>query len=215
MTSNPEKCNFICSTGKKVSLIVENKEINNSPYDRPLEVKIDSKLSFNTHIDGICTKANLKLNALSRITLHLDFKKKKLMISSFCMFQFSYCQLISMSHNRTKNSKINRLHERCLRLLNNDKKSSFHDLLEKDSSASIHHRSLGALATDMYRIYNGMAREIVTEIFLFRPQGQYNLRSWSDFTLPIVRTVNYWIENIRHLGQKIGKVFTKNKIHVE
>ena len=29
MKSNPAKCNFICSTSKKVSLIVENKEINN------------------------------------------------------------------------------------------------------------------------------------------------------------------------------------------
>ena len=115
-----------------------------------------------------------------------------------------------MSHNRTKNSKINRLHERCLRLLNNDKKSSFHDLLEKDSSASIHHRSLGALATDMYRIYNGMAREIVTEIFLLRPQGQHNLRSWSDFTLPIVRTVNYWIESIRYLGSKVWESIPAN-----
>ena len=30
MKPNPDKCNFICSTSKKVSLIVENKEINNS-----------------------------------------------------------------------------------------------------------------------------------------------------------------------------------------
>ena len=68
MKSNPHKCNFICSTSKKVSLIVENKEINNSTHERLLGVKIDSKLSFNTHIDDICKKASLKLNALSRIT---------------------------------------------------------------------------------------------------------------------------------------------------
>ena len=34
MKSNPHKCNFICSTSKKVSLIVENKEINNSTHER-------------------------------------------------------------------------------------------------------------------------------------------------------------------------------------
>ena len=32
MKSNPDKCNFICSTSKKVKLIVENKEINNSTH---------------------------------------------------------------------------------------------------------------------------------------------------------------------------------------
>ena len=82
MKPNPDKCSFICSTSKKMSLIAENKEINNSTHERPLGVKIDSKLSFNTHIDNICKKASLKLNALSRITPHLDFLKK-LLINSF------------------------------------------------------------------------------------------------------------------------------------
>ena len=105
---------------------------------------------------------------------------------------------------------INSFYERCLRLLYNDKESSFHYLLEKDGSVSIHYRNLRALATEMYRIYNGMAPEIVTEIFPLRPQGQYNLRSWSDFTLPIVRTVNYGIESIRYLGPKIWEIIPAN-----
>ena len=210
MKSNLDKCNFICSTSKKVSLIVENKDINNSTHERLLGVTIDLKLSFNTYIDHICKKASLKLNALSRITPHLDFKKKKLLINSFFMSQFNYCQLIWMCHNCTKNNKINRLHERCLRLIYNDKKSSFHDLLEKDSSVPVHHRDLRALATGMDRIYNSLAPEIVTEIFPLRPQGQYNLRRWSDFTLPIVRTVNYGIESIRYLGPKIWESIPAN-----
>ena len=48
-----------------------------------------------------------------------------------------------------------------------------------------------------------MVPKIVTENFSLRPQGQDNLRSWSDFNLPIVRTVNYGIESIRYLGPKI------------
>ena len=46
MKSNPDNCNFISSTSKNVSLIVENREINNSTHERLLGVKIDSKLSF-------------------------------------------------------------------------------------------------------------------------------------------------------------------------
>ena len=153
---------------------------------------------------------SFKLDALSRITPHLDFKKKKLLINSFFISQFNYCQLICMCHNRTKNNKINTLHERYLRLLCNYKKSSFHDLLEKDGSVSIHYKNLRALATEMCRVYNDMARKIVTEIFALRPQGQYNLRSWSDFTLPIVRTVNYGIESIRYLGARIWGSFPAN-----
>ena len=101
------------------------------------------------------------------------------------MSKFNYYQLIWMCHNRTKNNKINKLHERCLRLLYNDKISSFHDLLERDGS-------------------------VVTEIFHLIPQDQYNLKSQSHFTLPIVRTVNYQIESIRYLGPKIWESIPAN-----
>ena len=128
------------------------------------------------------------------------------------MSQFNYCHLIWMCHNCTKNNKINRLHERWLLLQQNDKKSSFHDLLEKDSSVSIHHRNLRALPTDIYRRNNCMAPEIVTELFPLRSQGQYNLRSWSDFALPIVRTVNYWGRKYKVLRSKNqGKYSSKYK----
>ena len=84
-----------------MNLVAENIEINNRADDRLLGVKIDSKLSFNTHIDDIRKKAGLKLNALSRIAPRSDFKK--LLINAFFMSQFNYCQLIWMCHNRIKN----------------------------------------------------------------------------------------------------------------
>ena len=55
-----------------------------------------------------------------------------------------------------------------------------------------------------------MAPEIVTKIFRLRPQGQYNLRRWSDFTLPIVRTVNYGIESVRYVGPEIWESIPTN-----
>ena len=67
------------------------------------------------------------------------------------MSRFNYCPLIWMCHNRTKNDKINRIHERCLRLKYNDKKSYFENLLDKDKSVSIHHKSLRSLAIEMYK----------------------------------------------------------------
>ena len=39
------------------------------------------------------------------------------------------------------NNKINRLHERCLKIIYNDKTSSFVDLLAKDGSVTIQTRN--------------------------------------------------------------------------
>ena len=61
----------------------------------------------------------------------MDFSKRHLVVNAFFYSQFNNCQLVWMCHNRTNNSKINRLHERCLRLIDNDNKSSFEDLLKK------------------------------------------------------------------------------------
>ena len=70
------------------------------------------------------------------------------------MSQFSYCLLVWIFHNRTKNNKTRR-NGRCLCLIYNDKKSSFEELMEIDSFVSIHDRNLRALVIEMHKMYHG------------------------------------------------------------
>ena len=77
-----------------------------------------------------------------------------------------------MCHNRTNNNKINRLHERCIRLIYNDKKSSFEVLLQKDGCGSIHHRNLRTLAVELFKVFKGLSPVIFAEAFSVRQQSQ-------------------------------------------
>ena len=43
-----------------------------------------------------------------------------------------------MNHSRALNNKINIIHERALRLVYRDKKSTFDELLTKDKSVKVH-----------------------------------------------------------------------------
>ena len=52
-------------------------------------------------------------------------------MNAFFKPQFSYCPLVWMCHSRASDGKINRLHERCMRIIYSDKQSSFETLLEK------------------------------------------------------------------------------------
>ena len=70
-----------------------------------------------------------------------------------------------MCHNCTTNGKINRLHERCLCIIYNNKQSSFKMLSEKDSSVSIYGRNIQCLATEMYKVSNGLSPPVVSNIF--------------------------------------------------
>ena len=67
-----------------------------------------------------------------------------------------------MCYSRIINKKINRLHERCLRIIYGDRQLPFEELLEKDSSVSIYERNI--LATEMYKVSKG-ASPRVTELF--------------------------------------------------
>ena len=86
-------------------------QIENSSSEKLLGVTIDAKLSFEKHIEKICTKAVAMLKALARIAPLMNIKKKKILMKAFFMAQFSYCQLIWMSDSRKLNNKIVKLHK--------------------------------------------------------------------------------------------------------
>ena len=86
-------------------------------------------------------------------------------MNSFFSSQFNYCPLVWMCHSRLINNKINRLHERCLRIVYSDKKSSFEDLLTKDGSVSVHTRNIQVLAIEMFKTYKNLSPPIFNEIF--------------------------------------------------
>ena len=74
-------------------------------------------------------------------------------MNSFFNSQFNYCPLVWMFDSRSNNNnKINRLHGRDLRIVHNDFKSSFKNLLEKDGTVSIHLKNLQKLGTEIFKI---------------------------------------------------------------
>ena len=81
-----------------------------------------------------------------------------------------------MFHSHSINNKINRLHERCLRMIYNDKQSNCEGLLVKDNSVFIHHRNIQCLASQMYMVAHGMSPDIMSEIFQLRENTHYHLR---------------------------------------
>ena len=97
-------------------------------------------------------------------------------MNAFFDLQFKYCPLIWMCHSRTNKTKIDRLHERCHRIIYNNKRSSFKELLEKDSSVSIHEGNVQILATEMNKVSNNFSPPHMNKSFKVRNEHPYNLR---------------------------------------
>ena len=200
---NPDKCKLLISNhDKDIALIINNEVIECSKSVKLLGVIIDNKLDFKEHISKLCKKVSSKLHALARISNYMCQDKLRVLMKSFIESQFSYCPLVWMFHSRTLNNRINKLHERGLRLVYKDSQHTFEELLHKDQSFSIHHRNLQKLATEMYKAYNDLSPSLMQLIF---PQRSipYNLRNKNPFESTNVHTVYHGTETISYRGPKI------------
>ena len=106
-----------------------------------------------------------------------------------------------MCDSRTINTNTNHLHGRCLRVIYNDKISSFKELLERDGSVPIHNRNLQILATGCLKFIT-IAPPIFTEIFNKR-NPNYQLRHTSHFSIPPAASVYNVTESLSFSGPKI------------
>ena len=104
-----------------------------------------------------------------------------------------------MFQSRKLNNKINKLHERCLQIVYSDNTSSFEELLETDNSVSVHQRNIQVLATELYKIINGLSPKIMKEVSPFNENTSYNTRNKRKFHLRSIKLVTFGSEMLSHL----------------
>ena len=82
--------------------------------------------------------------------LIMSFDKRRMVMKASIESQFNYCPLIWMFHSRTLNNKINRLHERALRII-------LFQLQIIVLYASIHHKNIQSLAIEIYKFLHNLS----------------------------------------------------------
>ena len=209
LKANPDKFHLLLSdSSKEHSMEIEKNSIQNSQYEKLLGIKIDNKFTFDEHVKSICTKASQKLHALSRVGNFMSLNQRKIIMKTFILSHFGYCPLVWMLHSRTLNHRINRLHERALRIVYKDQTSTFEELLIQDESFTIHERNIQTLAIELYKIFHGLSSKIMNLIFL--PNTQKRYPGGNDFITSNVKSVRQGTESLSHLGPKIWNLVPKH-----
>ena len=133
LKTNSGKCHVMLTADNKQKINVKGSPISNENIFTLLGVAVDNKLSFEPHLNLVCKKVSQKLHALARVSKFISKKKLRVIMKALIMSQFSHCLLVWMCHSRTLNNKINKLHERALRLVYDNRQSTFEDLLRQIS----------------------------------------------------------------------------------
>ena len=205
MKANSDKSHLIMSCTEATTAVIDDLPIDSSKTKVLLGITIDHELKFDDHVNYLCKKASLKLNALACIARFMNVSKKRIIMRSFIESQFRYCPLIWMLHSRRLNNKINRIHERALRITYNDKSSSYSELLTKDRSVTIHHRNIRVLAVEIYKVIQGISPPLLNEVFVPR-QCNYDLRGNNFLERSRVKSVRHGTESISSLAPKIWEI---------
>ena len=90
MKTNYNKSHLLVSGKNNVTMNASGFKIKNSECEKLLGIKVDCGLKFEIYL-SVVKKASNKINALSRITPFINLSKKKMLMNSFFMSQFSYC----------------------------------------------------------------------------------------------------------------------------
>ena len=72
--------------------------------------------------------------------------------------------------SQKSNNKINRLHERSLRIVNNDYESTYEELLSDNNCFSIHDQNIHSLATEIYKVANDPSVGDFKNLFDFKDE---------------------------------------------
>ena len=106
MKANPDKFQFMVLSSDPLQqqrIEIENDIALLSESRVKLHgVIMDDRLHFNDHISAMCCRAARQLNALARISKHLDSKSKHIVYNSFVASNFNYCPLVWLSVDRLK-----------------------------------------------------------------------------------------------------------------
>ena len=84
-----------------------------------------------------------------------------------------------MFSSRRSNNLINRIHERSLRAIYNDISRTFQELLQRNRSLSIHHKSIQTLTTEVFKVVNNICLPIMKTFCDFR-ESRYNIRKFQE-----------------------------------
>ncbi len=126
------QCMFISNDNNNtINVNIDNTVLSTNNKVKILGVTINECLTFNEHINIICSNAARQLNAIKRVQCNLDKESKLAIYRSYILSNFNYCPLVWHFYGIQNSGNMEKIQERALRFVYEDYNSTYDILLKK------------------------------------------------------------------------------------
>ena len=180
--ANPNKFHLMLfsptPTDQQVLKLSDDRSLMAKTEVTVLGVTIDDELCFSQHTNVFCKKAARQLNALVRISKHLNINSHRTMYNSFIMNVFNYCRLVRHFCCQINNQKLEKIQQRALRIVFADYNSSYMERLKKAGTTILFIRRLCLIALTVFKSLDGLnplcLNDIVTTSYYYNYMEKKN-----------------------------------------
>ncbi len=131
------QCMFITNdSNNTINLNIDTTVLSPSINIKILGVTIDEHLTFNEHINIICSNAARQLNAIKRLQCNLDKESRLAIYRSYILSNFNYCPLVWHLCGIQNAINMEKIQEAALRFVYEDYESTY-DILHKKRETMI------------------------------------------------------------------------------
>ena len=132
-------------------------------------------------------------------------QRLKILNAFFCSL-FKYCPFVWMFHGRYLGKRIDRMQERCLRIVFSDQTSSFQKLLVLGQGITLHQRNIQILAIELYKVKNKLSSIQGSNIIFPLNQSLVVTRNRVAFKRRSVNSELHGKDSMSFLGPKIREL---------
>ena len=142
----------------------------------------------------------MQLNALGRLQKYMGKSEKVAIVNSFIYANFNYCPLIWHFSTYKLIRKIEKVQQRCLRIVLYDYGNDYDVLLRKSGKETIKIKRLRVLVIEIFKTVNNLNPNCMKDIFTSKLHTKVRP---NDILLKHHNTITYGFKSLNTLGPKI------------
>ena len=213
MIANPSKFQAIILKKSKEStescIKIKDIEIKTKTEVKLLGITIDDKLNFDKHIGNICSRAGGQLNSLYRLSKFMSPITIRAAINCFVLSNFNYCSLAWLFTTAKSKRKIEKIHERALKLSSNDVTNSYEEMLQKLGKCTMEQDRLKKLCIEIYKTLHDLNAPYMKSLF-YKSLNRTSKRLKHNINVAKHNQANFGTKSLRVLGPKLWNNLPEN-----